>query len=160
VLGATRQHCERTAQDTLPCPGPISFFFWASQGTHCNKTLRGLPVSSFLLHIVQSSSSSSSSSPCSPCCRHVLELSLSLTLFSLSLSLPLVYRNSLPQTVCGGIEYSPSILEPVRPGALSPDRALCLPTFRHFVIVNKTSLSLSLSLHNYIQPIRPSRRRK
>jgi hypothetical protein len=26
-----------------------------------------------------------------------------------------------------------------------PDRALCLPTFSHFVIVNKTSFSLSLS---------------
>jgi hypothetical protein len=45
-----------------------------------------------------------------------------------------------------GVEYSPSILEPVRPGAVSPDRALCLPTFSHFVIVNKTSLSLFLSL--------------
>jgi len=44
-----------------------------------------------------------------------------------------------------GVEYSPSILEPVRPGAVSPDRALCLPTFSHFVIANKTSLSLSLS---------------
>jgi len=44
-----------------------------------------------------------------------------------------------------GVEYSPSILEPVRPGAVSPDRALCLPTFSHFVIVNKTSLSLSLT---------------
>jgi hypothetical protein len=42
-----------------------------------------------------------------------------------------------------GVEYSPSTLEPVRPGAVSPDRALCLPTFSHFVIVNKTSLSLS-----------------
>jgi hypothetical protein len=42
-----------------------------------------------------------------------------------------------------GVEYSPSILEPVRPGAASPDRALCLPTRSHFVIVNKTSLSLS-----------------
>jgi hypothetical protein len=41
-----------------------------------------------------------------------------------------------------GLEYSPSMLEPVRPGALLPDRALCLPTFSHFVIVNKTSLSL------------------
>ena len=30
--------------------------------------------------------------------------------------------------------------------AVSPDRALYLPTFSHFVIVNKTSLSLSLSL--------------
>ena len=29
-------------------------------------------------------------------------------------------------------------------GAVSPDRALCLPTFSHFVLVNKTSLSLSL----------------
>jgi hypothetical protein len=45
-----------------------------------------------------------------------------------------------------GVEYSPSILEPVRPGAASPDKALCLPTFSHFVIVNKTSLPLSLSL--------------
>ena len=40
-----------------------------------------------------------------------------------------------------GLEYSPSMLEPVRPGAVSPDRELCLPTFSHFVIVNKTSLS-------------------
>jgi hypothetical protein len=45
-----------------------------------------------------------------------------------------------------GAEYSPSMLEPVRPGAVSPDRALCLPTFSHFLIVNKTSLSRSLSL--------------
>ena len=45
-----------------------------------------------------------------------------------------------------GVEYSPSMLEPVRPGAVSPDRALYLPTFSHFVIVKKTSLSLSLSL--------------
>jgi hypothetical protein len=45
-----------------------------------------------------------------------------------------------------GVEYSPSTLEPVRPGAVSPDRALYLPTFSHFMIVNKTSLSLSLSL--------------
>ena len=45
-----------------------------------------------------------------------------------------------------GVEYSPSMLEPVRSGAVSPDRALCLPTFSHFWIVNKTSLSLSLSL--------------
>ena len=40
-----------------------------------------------------------------------------------------------------GVKYSPSMLEPVRPGAASPDRALCLLTFSHFVIVNKTSLS-------------------
>jgi hypothetical protein len=45
-----------------------------------------------------------------------------------------------------GVEYSPSMLEPVRLGAVSPDRALCLPSFSHFVIVNKTSLPLSLSL--------------
>jgi hypothetical protein len=45
-----------------------------------------------------------------------------------------------------GVENSPSMLEPVRPGAVSPDRALCLSTFSHFVIVNKTSLSLALSL--------------
>ena len=32
-------------------------------------------------------------------------------------------------------------LEPV----LLPDRALCLPTFSHFLIVNKTSLSLAFS---------------
>jgi hypothetical protein len=44
-----------------------------------------------------------------------------------------------------GVEYSPPMLEPVRPGAASPDRALSLPTFSHFVIVNKTSLSLFLS---------------
>ena len=44
-----------------------------------------------------------------------------------------------------GVEYSPSMLEPVSPGAVSPDRALCLPTFSHFVIVNKTFLSLSLA---------------
>jgi len=37
------------------------------------------------------------------------------------------------------------MLEPVRPEAVLPDRALCLqlPTFSHFLIVNKTSLSLS-----------------
>ena len=47
-----------------------------------------------------------------------------------------------------GVEYSPSMLEPVSPGAVSPDRALCLPTFSHFVIVNKTFLSLSLALRS------------
>jgi hypothetical protein len=40
------------------------------------------------------------------------------------------------------VEYSASILEPVRPGAVSPERALCLPTFSHFVMVNKTLLLL------------------
>ena len=43
-----------------------------------------------------------------------------------------------------GVEYSPSMLEPVRPGAVSLDRALCLAAFSHFVVVNKTSLSLLL----------------
>ena len=39
------------------------------------------------------------------------------------------------------------MLGPVRPDAVSPDRALCLPTFRHLLLIfNKTSLSLSLSL--------------
>ena len=33
------------------------------------------------------------------------------------------------------------MLEPVRPEAVLPGRALCLPTFSHFLIVNKTSLS-------------------
>jgi hypothetical protein len=37
-------------------------------------------------------------------------------------------------------------VEPVRPGAVSLDRALCLPTFSHFLICNKTALSLALSL--------------
>ena len=43
------------------------------------------------------------------------------------------------------------MLEPMRPEAVLPDRALCLPTFSHFLIVNKTSISfsffLSLSCH-------------
>jgi hypothetical protein len=34
----------------------------------------------------------------------------------------------------------------VRPEAVLPEKALCLPTFSHFLMVNKTSLSLSLSL--------------
>ena len=48
-----------------------------------------------------------------------------------------------------GLEFSPSMLEPVRPGAVLPDRALSLPTvptFSHILIFNKTSLSLALSL--------------
>ena len=44
-----------------------------------------------------------------------------------------------------GVEYLPPMLEPVCPWAVSPDRALCLPTFSHFLIVNKTSLSLCLA---------------
>jgi hypothetical protein len=31
------------------------------------------------------------------------------------------------------------------PETVLPDRALCLPTFSHVLIVNKTSLTLSLS---------------
>jgi hypothetical protein len=38
------------------------------------------------------------------------------------------------------------MLEPVRPEAVLPDRALCLPTFSHFLIVNKL-LSLSNDAH-------------
>jgi len=43
------------------------------------------------------------------------------------------------------------MLEPERPEAVSPERALCLPTFSHFFIVNQLlsrspSLSFSLSL--------------
>ena len=38
------------------------------------------------------------------------------------------------------------MLEPVRTETVLPDRALCLPTFSHFLIVNTTSLSLSLAL--------------
>jgi hypothetical protein len=37
------------------------------------------------------------------------------------------------------------MLEPERPEAVVPDRALCLPTFSPFLMVNKSSLSLSLS---------------
>jgi hypothetical protein len=39
------------------------------------------------------------------------------------------------------------MLEPERPEAVLPDRALCLPTFSHFLIVNKLlSLALALAL--------------
>ncbi len=46
-------------------------------------------------------------------------------------------------------------LRSVRPEAVLPDRALCLPTFSHFLIVNKTNLSLlsiSLSLSRGRRP--------
>jgi hypothetical protein len=39
------------------------------------------------------------------------------------------------------------MLEPVRPEAVLPDRALYLPTFIHFLIVNK-NFSLSHTLPN------------
>ena len=48
------------------------------------------------------------------------------------------------------------MLEPVRPEAVLPGRALCLPTFSHFLIANKTSLSLSplsLSLSFFIHSL-------
>jgi hypothetical protein len=48
----------------------------------------------------------------------------------------------------------PPMLEPERPAAVSPGRVLCLPTFNHFLIVNKLlslslSFSLSLSVHTH-----------
>jgi hypothetical protein len=44
-------------------------------------------------------------------------------------------------------EYGRShMLGPERPEAVLRDRAFCLPTFSHFLIVNKTSLSLSVCL--------------
>ena len=47
-----------------------------------------------------------------------------------------------------GVEYSPSTLEPVRPGAVSPERGVVLADIHsHLLIVNKP-LSLSLSLSN------------
>ena len=45
------------------------------------------------------------------------------------------------------------MLEPERPEAVLPDRALCLPTFSHFLIVNETSLSLSR--RHMLEPERP-----
>jgi len=46
------------------------------------------------------------------------------------------------------------MLGPERPEVVLPDRALCLPTFNHLLIVNKLlSLSLSLSLtHTHTHP--------
>jgi hypothetical protein len=47
------------------------------------------------------------------------------------------------------------MLEPVHPEAVLPDRALCLPTFSHHLIVNKL---LSLSLQTSVCPSKsPSR---
>ena len=48
-------------------------------------------------------------------------------------------------TESGGYSTRRHMLELVRPEAVLPDRALYLPTFSHFLIVNKTSLSLSFS---------------
>ena len=44
------------------------------------------------------------------------------------------------QTECGGYSTRRHMLEPVRPEAVLPDMALCLPTFSLSLIVNKTSL--------------------
>ncbi len=45
------------------------------------------------------------------------------------------------------------MLAPERAEAVSPDRALCLPTFSHFLIVNKFfSLSLSLARSLALSP--------
>ena len=51
------------------------------------------------------------------------------------------------------------MLEPERPEAVSPDRALYLPTFSHLLIVSKLlslylSLSLSPSPPSYVEPVR------
>jgi hypothetical protein len=45
-----------------------------------------------------------------------------------------------------GLQYSSSYAGFECPEAVLPDRALCLQTFRHFLIVKKTSLSLPHSL--------------
>ena len=45
--------------------------------------------------------------------------------------------------------------EPVRPEAVLPARALYLPTFSHFLIVNKSSLYLSLSLFSLTLSLPP-----
>jgi len=73
-----------------------------------------------------------------------IALSHSLTL-PLSISLSLVRRATWPNGEWGYINRR-HMLEPVRPEAVLPDRASCLPTFSHFLIVNKTSLTHSLSL--------------
>jgi hypothetical protein len=64
------------------------------------------------------------------------------------LCLPTRQGGAHGQTESGVIVLAVNVTPPLgaRSPALSPDRALCLPTFRHFVIVNKTSLTLSLSL--------------
>jgi hypothetical protein len=51
-----------------------------------------------------------------------------------------VFTHPPGKNVEWGIEFSQSMLEPVRPVVVSPNRELCLPTFSHFLIVNKTSL--------------------
>jgi hypothetical protein len=94
---------------------------------------------------------------CLPTFSHFLIVNkTSLSLLSLS-SLSLSHPPSLSRRV--GVEYSPSMLEPVRPEAVSPDRVLCLTTFSHFLIVNKTSLSLSHSFSlSHVPRGAPSRR--
>jgi hypothetical protein len=91
------------------------------------------------------------SSSCSVECAREEERREGVSL-TLSFSHSAILANSLTlhgQTESGGhvvVLAVRCMLEPVRPGAVSPDRALCLPTYSHFLIVNKTSFSLSLSL--------------
>jgi hypothetical protein len=61
---------------------------------------------------------------------------------------PPFVRQDVPHGQNGEWGYSTRrhMLEPVRPEAVLLDRALCLPTFSHLLIVHKTSLSLSLSV--------------
>ena len=73
-------------------------------------------------------------------------LSLAHALFSrslLSLSLSLV--RALSRDLLRALSRC-HMLGHKRPEAVLPDRTLYLPTFSHFLIVNKTSLSLSISL--------------
>jgi hypothetical protein len=61
-------------------------------------------------------------------------------------------RQGVPrgQTESGGIALTVICWSPCAQAVL-PDRALCLPTFSHFLIVNKTYLSLSLSRSPCVQ---------
>jgi hypothetical protein len=55
----------------------------------------------------------------------------------------------------GSLSLHSLSLEPVRPEAVLPDRALCLPTFSHFFIVNKTPLSYTHFLIVNKTPLSP-----
>jgi hypothetical protein len=76
--------------------------------------------------------------------RHASVLNLPTDLHSLFVNCMSI--KSLPAPFGGEWGYSTRrhMLEPVRPEAVLPDRALCLPTVSHFLIVNKTSLPPSL----------------
>ena len=69
-----------------------------------------------------------------------------------SLSLPPCSPTFGHFVIVNTTSLSPSMLEPVRPGAASPDRALSLLTFSHFVIVNKL-LPPPLSLSDEDDPV-------